>query len=124
MNFDKLTEELKKHKIKVGMFKKKLYRQIADMIPDGAEIVAAAEGLAKDTPSAIPVIVTPEKVYMLKYAGLMGGLSSAVISRSSITGVDVTGGILSTVFINTTGERYEITKVARQQAMEISRALA
>ena len=124
MDFDKLKEQLQGHGIKVGFLKKGLYKQVAGQIPDNSTIEAACEGLDPKSANAIPVIITAGKIYLVKYASIIGGIDFSSIDRKSVTGVDVSGGILATLAINTAGQRYEITKVGKPQAMSISRALS
>ncbi len=124
MDFENLTTKLKSQKIKVGFFKKGLYKQLAMAIPDDAVIEAACEGMDSKSANAIPVIVTADKVYLVKYKGIMGGLDFGIISRDSITGADVSGEVLSSLTIHTKSDSYKIEKVGQPVAMQMASVLA
>ena len=124
MDIEKLKSELKsKFKIKVGMMTKNLYTQIAPMIPDDAEIEIAAEGMDNKTASVIPVIVTADKIYLVKYKGKFGGLDMAAFSRDDVTGIDISGGLLATVTIKTAADHYVIERLGMPAAQDLMRTL-
>jgi hypothetical protein len=120
MDIEKLKEALKPHKVKVGFMKKGLYKLLAPQIPDDVEIVDAGEGLDQKSANSIPVIVTPDNVYLIKYKGALGGIDSAVIKRDSITSTSVSGGLLATLTISTAGQVYEIERMGIDVANRLS----
>jgi hypothetical protein len=120
MDIEKLKEAHKPHKVKVGFMKKGLYKLLAPQIPDDAEIVDAGEGLDQKSANSIPVIVTPDKVYLIQYKGALGGIDSAVIKRDSITSTSVSGGLLATLTISTAGQVYEVERMGMDVATRLS----
>lgn len=124
MQYERMVEELAKHGIKVSFLKKGLYKQVASKLPEETEIIAAGEGLDSKSANAVPVIVTPEKIYLIKYSGALVGIDLAVIKRDSITSCESSGALLGTLRINTKGQQFIVEKMQAQKAQELASLLA
>jgi predicted Zn-dependent peptidase len=98
MDFAKFTEELKKYKIKVGIFKKGVYTNLAQIIPDGETIKYAVEGIDEKSQTT-PLIVTDKAVYMMSQ-GLLMASGASTIPLSKITSVSSVKGAMGGLFQN------------------------
>jgi len=123
MKLEALKAQAKQHDIKVGWTNKALFSQIAQKLPEDAEIEVIVTGLNENS-QKVYVVVTPEKVYMISYASIVGGINTATIDRSKITGVSTSGGLLRSVSISTAGGNYVIDKANPQSAAKIESVLA
>lgn len=121
MTIDELKEIAAKHGIKVGWTRKGLYRQLAESIVDGEEVLLIVEGLAGT--NKVPVIVTPDRVYMAWYQTSMGGMDVQTINRSKIEGVATSGTLLKRVIISTAGKDYVVEKIAPDKAQELKKII-
>lgn len=124
MELEELKIAIAEHGIKINFLKKSLYKILSGQIPNDAEIVMAIEGLDSRSANTIPVIATKDKIYMIKYAGGLQGISHATIDRSAVTGFDVSGGLLTTLTIHTTGTDYLVEKVGSPDALKFMAALS
>jgi hypothetical protein len=98
MEFNKFTEELKKYKIKVGIFNKGVYTSLAQRISDRETIKYAIAGIDEKSQTT-PLIITNKAVYIMSQGQLMASGASS-IPLSKITSVSSVKGKLGGLFQN------------------------
>ena len=124
MELGKLKEAAGKHGVKVGFFKKGLYKQLAQSIPEDSEIELIIEGYDPASLNAVPVVVCAEKVYMAAYNGKMGLPSISTFKRERIEGVEIGGGVMKTVNINMGTGAYSVSRLKPDGAQALMNALS
>jgi hypothetical protein len=98
MDLAKFTEELKKYRIKVGIFNKGVYTNLAQIISDGETIKYAIEGIDEKSQTT-PLIITDKAVYSMSQ-GLFMASGASSVPLSTITSVSSVKGKLGGLYQN------------------------
>lgn len=119
MDFSILQTKAKENGIKIGFLTKGLYRQVASIIPESEEILGMASGFDKKSANKVPIIVTTNNVYIIKYAGTLGGLNQTCIPISRISSIS-SEGITGTLVITdgAVQHKVELVGVATSKIIE------
>jgi len=97
MKTENLVSQLAKFDIKVGFMNAGMYGKLAELIPEGDQILFAFEGLSGS--GSVPVVITAQSVYLVAHAGLLG-TNVAAIPVSRITSVTTKSGAFLGVLKN------------------------
>ena len=120
MDFKFLSAKAKEFGVRIHIFNKKLFSNIANNMADDENILLMIKGHDIKTSYKYPVVITDKKVYISKYKSLYGALRTWVIPMENITNI-FRGRVIFfyTVVISFNGDAALISRLSKKKADKI-----